>query len=274
MNIGGQAVIEGVMMRNQEKLAIAVRLPNGAIKVRKDKSTYFSKYFNVFFLRGVVGLGYTFYDGLKGLVWSSNQQLGKEEKMTKKELFLGISSSLLFALLVFVALPFFAARWIGNDGVLFNTLDGFFRIGLFLGYLAIVSQMKDVKRLFGYHGAEHKTIYCYEAGKKLTLKNVKLFSRFHPRCGTSFLFMVLLVSIGVYSLISGPWWIKLGGRIVLLPVIGGVSYELIKLSDRFKGNFLVKGIIAPGLWLQRLTTREPTDRQLEVGIRAIKGVLN
>ncbi|MFH1275534.1 MAG: DUF1385 domain-containing protein [Candidatus Woesearchaeota archaeon] len=273
MNVGGQAVIEGVMMRNKEKLAIAVRLPDGTIKIKKDHSTNFPKFFNVFFIRGIVGLGYTLYDGLKGLTWSSNQQLNKEEKLTKKELFFSIAGSMLFAILFFVALPFFTAHWIGFEGAWFDILDGVFRVGLFLGYLSVISRMEDVKRLFQYHGAEHKAIYCHEAKKKLTLANVKSFSRFHPRCGTSFLFLVLLISIFIFSLIEGPLVVKFFGRILLLPVIGGISYELIKLSDKFRDNFLVKIVTAPGLWLQRLTTNEPDDKQIEVGIKALEGVL-
>ncbi|MBI2111918.1 DUF1385 domain-containing protein [Candidatus Woesearchaeota archaeon] len=273
MNVGGQAVIEGVMMRNKERLAIAVRLPNGKIRVKTEASTKFPKVFDVFFLRGIIGLGYTLYDGLKGLTWSSNQQLKKEEKLTKKELFLSIIGSFFFALLFFVALPFFSAKWIGSEGIWFDVVDGIVRITLFLGYLGIISRMKDVKRLFQYHGAEHKAIYCYESGQKLTLKNVKQFSRFHPRCGTSFLFLVLLLSILIFSLIQGPLIVKFFGRILLLPVIGGISYELIKLSDRWRNNVIVKIITAPGLWLQRLTTKEPSDKQLEVGIKALQGVI-
>ena len=131
----------------------------------------------------------------------------------------------------------------------------------------------DVKTLFQYHGAEHKTIYCYEAGEKLTLPNVKKYSRFHPRCGTSFIFIVLFISIFIFSLITGELLTKLVGRILLLPVIAGIGYELIKLSDKFSRNSLVKILIAPGLWLQRITTKEPNDQQLQVGIQALKGVV-
>ncbi len=273
MNVGGQAVIEGVMMRNKERVAIAVRLPNGKIKVKREKSTSFPKIFHVFFIRGVVGLGYTLYDGIKGLLWSSNQQLHKTEKLTKKEIIFSITGSFLFAILLFVAVPFFAAHLL-SQGFWFNALDGIFRIALFLGYLLFISRMNDVKRLFQYHGAEHKSIYCYESGKKLTVQNVRTFSRFHPRCGTSFLFLVLLISILVFSLIDGSLLVKFLGRILLLPVIAGISYELIKLSDKFQKNNLVKILIAPGLWLQRITTKEPTDKQLEVGIKALQSVVD
>ncbi|MEK6939944.1 MAG: DUF1385 domain-containing protein, partial [Nanoarchaeota archaeon] len=156
MEVGGQAVIEGVMMRNKENYAVAVRLPNGKIKVTKEKSSSFPTWFNVFFIRGVVGLGYALYDGVRALVWSSNQNLGKEEKLSTKEIVGTLGLSFLSAIVLFVGLPFFAARWIQSDGVWFNVFDGLFRAGLFLGYLLLISRMKDVKTLFQYHGAEHK----------------------------------------------------------------------------------------------------------------------
>jgi uncharacterized protein YqhQ len=273
MNVGGQAVIEGVMMRNKDKFAVAVRMKDGSINVKKEKSSRFPKMFNIFFVRGIVGLAYTLYDGIRALIWSSNQQLGTDEKLTKKETISMVFMSLLFAIVFFVGLPFFAAHFIHSEGAWFDILDGIFRVLLFLGYLIGISFMSDVKILFRYHGSEHKAIACYEAKKTLTLENVKQYSRFHPRCGTSFLFVVLLISIFMFSLLNGPLWVKLVGRIVLMPVIAGISYELIKLSGRFSTNPLVKIIIAPGLWLQRITTKEPTDKQVEVGIAALKGVL-
>jgi len=273
MNVGGQAVIEGVMMRNKEKYAVAVRLPNGEIKVKKEKSSMFPKYFNVPFIRGVIGLGYTLYDGVRALIWSSNQNLGVEEKLTKKEVVATIATSFVFAILIFVVLPFFSAQWLSSNGPWFDVLDGVFRVTLFLGYLTLISFMKDVKTLFQYHGAEHKTIYCYENKKELTVENVKTFSRFHPRCGTSFLFIVLLLSIFIFSLISGPIWMKFVGRLVLFPVIAGIGYEIIKLSGKYSENKMVKFFIAPGLWLQRITTKEPNDAQIEIGIRSLKAVI-
>ena len=273
MDVGGQAVIEGVMMRNKARYAVAVRLPDGKVKVMKEKSSKFPKFFNIFFVRGVVGLGYTLYDGIRALIWSSNENLGKEEKLSKKEVIGTIAASFLFAIFIFVAIPFFSAQWIHSEGIWFDVLDGIFRVALFLGYLTLISFMKDVHTLFQYHGAEHKTIYCYESKKKLTLENVRQFSRFHPRCGTSFLFIVLLLSIFVFSLLSGPLWFKFLGRIALLPVIAGVGYEIIKLSGKHANNPAVKVLIAPGLWLQRITTKEPSDEQLEVGIASLKAVV-
>src|SRR3989344_2855484 len=218
MNVGGQAVVEGAMMRNKERFAVAVRLPNGKVKVLKDKSAFFPKWFDIFFVRGAVGLGYTLYDGVRALIWSSNQQLGKEEKLSKKEIFTTIGLSFLFSILLFIIVPFFFAHFIQSEGFWFNVLDGFFRVILFLSYL-------------------------------------------------------LLISIFIFSLITGELLTKLVGRILLLPVIAGIGYELIKLSDKFSRNSLVKILIAPGLWLQRITTKEPNDQQLQVGIQALKGVV-
>ena len=274
MEVGGQAVVEGVMMRNKNRFAVAVRLPDGRIKIRKEKTSTFPKMFNVFFVRGVVGLGYTLVDGIKALIWSSNQQLEEEEKLTKKEMFFTIASSMLFAILLFVIFPFFGAHYFKSDGFWFNVLDGVFRVVIFIGYLLLISLMKDVKTLFQYHGAEHKSIYCYEEGKPLTVENVRKYTRFHPRCGTSFLFLVLILSIALFSFIEGSIWVRLIGRIVLLPVIAGIGYELIKLSGKYYKNPLVKAVVAPGLWLQRITTREPTDRQLRVGIAALRAVVS
>jgi uncharacterized protein YqhQ len=273
MEVGGQAVIEGVMMRNKEKFAVAVRLKNGEINIKTEKNTYFPKFFNIFFIRGIVGLSYTMYDGIRALTWSSNQQLETEEKLSQWEIISTIGISLIFSILFFVALPFFSARYFHSDGLWFNVLDGFFRIALFIGYLALIAKMKEVKTLFEYHGAEHKTIYCYENKEPLTIENVKKYTRFHPRCGTSFIFIVLLLSIIIFSFIDGSLWIKFAGRILALPLIAGIGYELIKLSGKYQRNFLVKILIAPGLWLQRITTREPSDKQLEVGIKALKAVL-
>ena len=155
MDIGGQAVIEGVMMRNKEKFAVAVRLPSGEIKIKREVSTHFPKIFQVFFLRGVVGLGYALYDGIRALIWSSNQNLGTEEALSKKEIVGTVVVSLFFSILIFVAIPFLSAQWLTSHNTWFNVLDGLFRIILFLGYLLLISRLKEIKRLFQYHGAEH-----------------------------------------------------------------------------------------------------------------------
>ncbi len=271
--VGGQAVVEGVMMRNKEHYAVAVRTPSGDINILKEKSSTFPKIYQKFFIRGVIGLYYALYDGLRALLWSSNQQLEQEEKLSRLEIIGTITLSVFFSILFFILLPFFSARYIHESGLLFNVLDGAFRLGIFLGYIYLISFMKDVKTLFQYHGAEHKTIYCHEASKPLTVENVRSFSRFHPRCGTSFLFFIIILSIIVFSFIPGPLWMKLVGRILFLPLLAGIGYEFIRLSGKHINNPLIKLIVQPGLWVQRLTTKEPTDKQLEVGIASLKAVL-
>lgn len=271
--VGGQAVIEGVMMRNKEQYAVAVRLKDGSVKVMKEKSSTFPRVYQKFFIRGIVGLFYALYDGLRALIWSSNQQLETDEKLSKWEIIGTIALSVLFSIFFFIVIPFFSARYIHTEGVWFNVLDGVFRLGIFVGYIYLISLMKEVKTLFQYHGAEHKTIYCYEAGKTLTVEHVREFSRFHPRCGTSFLFFIIILSIIVFSFIPGPMWVKLVGRIVFLPVLAGVGYEFIRLSGRYVHNPIVKCAITPGLWMQRLTTKEPSDLQLEVAIASLQAVV-
>jgi len=274
MDVGGQAVIEGVMMRNKERFAVAVRLQDGSIKVKEEKNSKFPKIFNKFFIRGIVGLGYTLYDGIRALIWSSNQNLGLEEKLSKREIITTVTLSLVISAIVFVLIPFLSAKYLAPSGAWFDVLDGIFRVGLFIGYLLLISLMKDVKILFSYHGAEHKAIYCYEEKKPLTVENVRKFTRFHPRCGTTFIFVVLLLSIFLFTLIPGSFVMKFVGRILLLPVLAGAGYELIKLSGKYHKNTFVKIFIAPGLWLQRITTNEPNDKQIEVSIKALKAVID
>jgi len=272
-SVGGQAVIEGVMMRNKEKYAVAIRNKEGKIETTIEKSSY-SKVFDIIFIRGVINLFLALYDGIRALIWSSNKNLGEEESLSKLEVVGTIGISMFFAIVFFVVIPFASAHYIHSEGLLFNVLDGVIRITLFIVYLVAISKMQEVKTLFQYHGAEHKTIACYEAKQHLTVANAKKYSRFHPRCGTSFIFIVLLLSIILFTFLTGPWYIKILGRILLMPIIAGIAYELIRLSAKFNNNFLVKGLTAPGLWLQHITTNEPTDEQLEVGIASLKAVLD
>lgn len=260
-------------MRNKERFAVAVREPSGKIKIWKEKSRTYPSCFSWPLIRGAVGLGFAMYDGIRALTWSSNQQMGESEKLSPKEMVMTIAGSLLFAILIFVAVPFFFAHILAGDSFWFNVLDGVLRVGLFIGYLLVISRVDEVKRLFQYHGAEHKTIYCYEAKEKLTVENVQKFSRFHPRCGTSFLFFVLVLSIIIFSFISGPLWMKFVGRLVLMPVIASLGYEIIKLSAKFSKNAVVKVCVSPGLWMQRITTQEPDSRQIEVAIASLQAVV-
>lgn len=275
--IGGQAVIEGVMMRNKEKIAIAVRKKN-KIKVKRERIKPISKNFKFLkwpFFRGIYNLVEMLVIGIKALVWSADQAVEKkEEKIGSWELFLTFFIATAVTILLFLALPLFLTKLlVKSHGIFFNFIDGIFRIFIFIFYVYAISLMKDVRRVFEYHGAEHKAVHCYEKNKKLTVKNCREYSTAHIRCGTSFLVIVLIISILIFSLVvSNSFLIKFLSRIFLIPVIIGISYEILKILERYQKNFLIRLIAAPGLWVQGLTTREPNNRQLEVAIRALKEV--
>jgi uncharacterized protein YqhQ len=272
--IGGQAVIEGVMMKTGRNMAVSVRLADGRIKTKKERLSRRRGWLRWPFIRGVVNLYDVLVLGIRTLTWSANQQLDEKEKLTNFQLFATIALSLGFGILIFVVAPFFLARIVVSKGVWFNLVDGVLRVLMLVGYLLLISLMQDVKIMFRYHGAEHKVVNCFEAGKKLEIKNVKKFSTLHPRCGTSFLVIVVVISILIFSFITGPWHIRLFGRILLLPAVAGISYELLRLGGRHKDNRLVRIINAPGAWVQRISTKEPSSKQIEVAITAFKAVLN
>jgi uncharacterized protein YqhQ len=285
INIGGQAVIEGVMMRAPRSMAIAVRRPDGEIVVKRDRVVPLSERFPVVKLplvRGAVALFSSLVIGIKALNYSANEALSEGEKKEEiSSLAMGgtMAVALLFGILLFFILPLYLTKLlvpvIGDSNLIFNLVDGVIRVFVFLLYIFSISRMKDIQRVFQYHGAEHKSIFAFESGEDLTVENVKRFSRLHPRCGTSFLLIVMLVSILIFSLIPKLWpfYLKAGARIILLPLIAGVSYELLKWSARHDTSPLVRFLIAPGLALQRLTTREPDDDQVEVAIRSMEGAL-
>jgi uncharacterized protein YqhQ len=291
INIGGQAVIEGVMMRAPRSMAIAVRRPSGEIVVRKDMVVPLSERFPVVKLpvvRGAVALFSSLITGIKALNFSANEAMVEEDGDEKQgELSSWAMAGTMaiafgFGILLFFILPLYATKLltqmnlISDNNIVFNLVDGVIRVAVFLLYIWSISRMKDIQRVFQYHGAEHKSIFAFEAGEELTVDNVRRYSRLHPRCGTSFLLIVMLVSIVIFSLIPKLWpfYMKAGARIVLLPLIAGVSYEFLKWSARNDHSPLVKMIIAPGLALQRLTTREPDDSQLEVAIRSMQEALD
>jgi len=290
INIGGQAVIEGVMMRAPRSVAIAVRRPSGEIVVKRDMVVPLSERYPVVKLpivRGAVALFSSLITGIKALNFSANEALAEDEDNENKE---ELSSWAMagtmavafgFGILLFFMLPLYATKLltqmavISDNNIVFNLVDGVIRVAVFLLYILSISRMKDIQRVFQYHGAEHKSIFAFEAGDELTVANVRGYSRLHPRCGTSFLLIVMLVSIVIFSLIPKLWpfYMKAGARVILLPLIAGVSYEFLKWSARNDHSPLVKLIIAPGLALQRLTTREPDDSQLEVAIRSMQEAL-
>jgi uncharacterized protein YqhQ len=220
-----------------------------------------------------VALFETLYIGIKGLYFSANANLEEEEKINPKEIALAVVVALVLAILLFSLLPFFLTNLFGIGGVVFNVAEGVIRLAILLLYLASIASVGEFKRVFQYHGAEHTAINAYEAGVELNVSNAKEFSRFHPRCGTSFIFIVALISILFFSIMPDlGFFMKLAYRILLIPVIGAVSYEVLKLSDRYKKSKIMKVLLAPGLGLQYLTTRKPDDKMIEVALEAVKKV--
>jgi uncharacterized protein YqhQ len=237
-------------------------------------------------IRGSAALFEAMWLGVRALNFSANEAMededGKKEEIGPLALAGTMVLAIAFALGLFLALPLLLTNLlgmkygvVGNSSLAFNLTDGVLRVALFLGYVSGISFMKDIRRVFEYHGAEHKAIAAYEAGADLTVENAKRYSCIHPRCGTSFLLAVVALSIIVFSLIPGAWplWAKAASRVVLLPVIAGLSYEFIKYTARRRGHPLIELVIRPGLWLQRLTTREPSGDQIEVAIRALNEAL-
>lgn len=304
-SIGGQAVMEGVMMRGPHKTAVSVRKPDGEIitKVDENGTKKRWKIAKLPIVRGCINFVESLVIGMKALMYSAEfveleddeETESKFEKWLEDKLgdkikdvviyfavFLAIIMSIgLFFVLPFVILsliqmiPIFTS--ISNNSLFISIVEGVIRMAIFLGYMALVSQMKDIKRVFEYHGAEHKTIACYEAGEELTVENVKRYQRYHPRCGTSFLLFVMIIGIIVYAFLPKVEGysiivnklIGLGTRLLCLPIIAGLSYEVIKWAGRSK-NKCVGFLSKPGLWLQKLTTREPDDGQIEVAIESMK----
>jgi len=274
MNIGGQAVMEGVMLKSEKKIATAVRiLKTSKIKVKVQKVKKVPKVFKIPLVRGIYVLIDSFVTGMRALIWSSNLNLEKDEKIKKGEFILTFLISIIVGLGLFLGAPYLVTKYVvGSKGLWFGLLEGVLRAGLFLGYLGVISFSKEVKRLFQYHGAEHKVVNCYEMGKKVNVKNARPYSTIHSRCGTSFIFIVLIISIIVFSFLTVGWW-RILWKLLLIPVIAGVSYELLKLEDRFKGNFLISFLIWPGMMLQKITTKEPDNKQLEVAVKAFENVV-
>lgn len=279
LTVGGQAVIEGVMMRGPGVTATAVRTPEGRIEVEKKNINSISDRFPILkkpFLRGTVALIESLVIGIRSLSYSAKMAGEEDEQLSDKEMAGTIIFALVLASILFIAIPTGAAKLfhgVTDDPVFLNLMEGALRLLIFLAYIWGISRMKDIRRVFQYHGAEHKTIHCYEAGLPLTVENVQGFSRLHPRCGTNFLLIVMLVSIFVFAFLGWPDLVsRIASRILLLPVVAGISYEIIRLAGRSK-NVVVQTAIQPGLWLQYLTTRPPEDEMVEVAIESLKAVL-
>lgn len=277
-NVGGQAVIEGVMMRGPRFVATAVREPSGEISVKKERVSSLSQRYPILkkpMFRGVLALGESLVLGLKSLSYSA-QRAGEEgEELSNREIMMTMLFSLGLAVVLFVIIPTAAAKYLHgsrSDPFWLNLAEGALRMAIFLAYIYGISRLKEIQRVFQYHGAEHKTIHAYEAGVDLTVENVQKYSTLHPRCGTAFLLVVMVVSIIMFAFLGWPdLWIRILSRIALLPVVAGVSYEIIRFAGRSRGG-IVRWAILPGLWLQKITTRQPDDDQVEVAIQALEAV--
>lgn len=279
-NVGGQAVIEGVMMRGKTHVAVAVRQPDGEISVDVRPVNSISDRYPILkkpFLRGVVSLVESLVMGMKALAYSAQVSGDEDEKLDSKEMALTIAVSAGLAILLFIVIPTWSMRFltgITQDHIALNLAEGVLRMAIFLAYIAAISSMNDIQRVFQYHGAEHKTIYTYEAGLPLKVENVRPFSTLHPRCGTNFLMIVMLISMFIFTFLGWPSLLeRIASRIILMPVIAGVSYELIRYAGAHTDNPLVRIAITPGLLLQKLTTRQPDDSQIEVAIASLKAVV-
>ncbi len=272
---GGQALLEGVMMRSRTHVVMCVRQPNNEILTHKERIDSTSERYKILglpFLRGIVALIETFYLGVKGIVFSANAILEEEEKLTYKEFAIVIALALTLASFFFVV-PFLLTSLFNFAGLLFNVVEAAVRLTIFLLYITLIAMWGEFKRILQYHGAEHKTINAHEAGAALDVASVRDFSRLHPRCGTSFIFIVVIVAILLFSFMPDlGFFARLAYRLLLIPVIGAISYELLKLSGKYRHSMITRILTAPGVTFQRLTTREPSDDMIEVAIEALKEV--
>lgn len=303
-SIGGQAILEGVMMRGPFKTAMTVRKSDGEIECRVDENGTKTRcrFLRLPVIRGCVNFIDSLVIGMKALMFSAEfvdleddepaeSKFDKwlEDKLGDKikdiVIYAAIAISLVLSVGLFILLPTALTRgaeWLlslvpsaafAQSRVFTGVCEGVVRMAIFIGYLALVSQMSDIRRVFEYHGAEHKTIACYEGGEELTCENIRKYTRFHPRCGTSFLLFVMIISIILFSLLPRTGiFVRMLMRLALLPVVAGLSYEVIKLAGRHQGG-IIGALTKPGLWLQKLTTREPDDSQIEVAIASMKAVI-
>jgi uncharacterized protein YqhQ len=283
--IGGQAVLEGVMMRGPSNWSLAVRKPDGEIaQLNREINSVMTRHrlFRLPIIRGVIALGESLAIGFRALAISANYAAQEEDddeevstEIGRGALIFAFAIAIGFALLLFKVTPALLTNWLPIEATgAFVVVEGLIRVTIFILYLSVISLLPDLRRVFQYHGAEHKAINAYEAGDELVPDRVQRYSLIHPRCGTAFLLWVMVIAIFVFAFFGRPtWYWLITSRILLLPVIAGIAYEVIRFAGRHAGNRVLMTLLAPGLWLQRLTTREPTLDQLEVSIRALKDVL-
>lgn len=281
ISYGGQAVIEGVMMKGPTRVGLAVRRPDGTIALEQEPVNSWSsrwKFMSWPLLRGTFGLVESLILGMKMLNKSANLAMpDDEEELSTTEVALTGIVAFVLAMALFVALPTIAVHYTKaflGGVVIQNVVEGIIRIAVLLGYIVLITRMEEIERVFMYHGAEHKVINAYEAGAKMSVEEIRNYSTFHPRCGTAFLLIVMVISIFVFAFLGeGSIWWRVGSRIACFPIVAGLGYEFIKFSGRYGSRPWARWMIAPGLWMQKLTTREPDDDQLAVAIESLNLVL-
>jgi len=277
---GGQAVMEGVMMRGRNVWAVAVRKPDRSIHVESHDVHSIAQRFRILrkpFFRGIIALGQALGIGIKALSISANESSPEDVHLSSRQMALSMVVAVVLFVGIFVVGPAIAFRWVGHrvsSSFLVNVLEGLFRVALFLGYLVLIGRAKEIRRVFEYHGAEHKTIATYEHDETLVPENVDRYSTLHPRCGTNFLLIVMVVAILVFAVFGNPglWW-RIGSRILAIPVIAGLAFEVLRLGARHERSVVMRGVMAPGLWLQKITTKPPDRGEIEVAIASFNEVL-
>lgn len=277
---GGQAVVEGVMMRGRDVWAVAIRRPAGDIHVESHDIESVAKRHPVLrkpFLRGVIALGQALAIGFRALSISARESAPEDEQLTSRQLAVSFVIAAVIFIGLFIVLPAATFGWVGQrigSSVLTNVLEGVFRVALFLGYLLVIGRAKEIRRVFAYHGAEHKTIAAYEHDDPLTPDRIGPYSTLHVRCGTNFLLIVMVTTIFVFALFGEPglWW-RIGSRLLAIPIIAGLAFELLRLGARYPESAFMRIVMRPGLWLQKITTKPPDDDQIEVAIASFNEVL-
>jgi uncharacterized protein YqhQ len=277
---GGQAVVEGVMMRGADHWAVAVRKPAGDIHLESHHIDSIAKRHPLFgkpFLRGILVLGQSLSIGTRALLIATNQSMDDDEQLTSRQVGVALALAMIFFVAIFVLGPTVLFAWVQRSvggGVLTNVLEGLFRVGLFVAYLWLIGKTKDIHRVFEYHGAEHKTIAAFEHGDPLDPEHVDRYSTVHVRCGTNFLIIVMVITIFVFTLFGTPgfWW-RIASRVIAIPLIAGVAYEALRLGARYQSSLVMRALMAPGLWLQKITTQKPDREQIQVAIASFDEVL-
>lgn len=277
---GGQAVVEGVMMRGRDVWAVAIRKPSGDLHIESHEIRSVAKRHPSLakpFLRGVIALGQALAIGFRALSISARESAAEEEQLSSRQMALSMVIAVVIFLGLFIVVPAVTFRWVGrqvDSSIAVNALEGVFRVALFLGYLLLIGRAKDIRRVFAYHGAEHKTITAYEHDERLEPDTVDRFSTLHVRCGTNFLLLVMVITIFVFAIFGNPglWW-RIGSRFLAIPIIAGLAFEMLRLGARFPDSTFMRVVMTPGLWLQKITTQPPDHDQIRVAIASFNEVL-